>query len=109
LQSKFVNPHQLEDYNQDQTSVLSGCSQLCTLCAPNRFPSLVNCTTIDWFSEWPADALKSVAARFLCDVEMEDDRTRGAVEDMCMTFHQSIRTLAEDFKRCGSAVFWQTA
>ena len=23
-----------------------------------KFPSLVNCTTIDWFSEWPADALK---------------------------------------------------
>ena len=25
------------------------------------FPSIVNCTTIDWFSEWPPDALESVA------------------------------------------------
>jgi len=36
-----------------------------------NFPSLVNCTTIDWFSEWPKDALESVARRFLGDVEME--------------------------------------
>ena len=25
-----------------------------------QFPSLVNCCTIDWFTEWPVDALKSV-------------------------------------------------
>ncbi len=25
------------------------------------FPSIVNCTTIDWFSEWPPDALEAVA------------------------------------------------
>jgi dynein heavy chain, axonemal len=30
-----------------------------------KFPSLVNCCTIDWFQEWPDDALQSVAARFL--------------------------------------------
>ena len=30
-----------------------------------KFPSLVNCCTIDWFMEWPDDALQSVAARFL--------------------------------------------
>lgn len=24
------------------------------------FPAIVNCTTIDWFSEWPAEALKEV-------------------------------------------------
>jgi len=25
-----------------------------------RFPSLVTCTTIDWFSEWPEEALLGV-------------------------------------------------
>lgn len=64
-----------------------------------KFPSLVNCTTIDWFSEWPADALKSVASRFLHDVEFESEHTRSAVEDMCMVFHQSVRDLAADFQR----------
>ena len=64
-----------------------------------KFPSLVNCCTIDWFSEWPADALKSVAARFLRDVEMDTPETRGAVEDMCMVFHQTVSTMAADFLR----------
>jgi dynein heavy chain len=26
-----------------------------------KFPSLVNCCTIDWFSGWPMEALRSVA------------------------------------------------
>jgi len=38
-----------------------------------NFPSLVNCTTIDWFSAWPPDALQNVAESFLSDVEMEDE------------------------------------
>ena len=29
------------------------------------FPSIVNCCTIDWFMEWPDEALQSVAGRFL--------------------------------------------
>jgi len=27
------------------------------------FPGLVNCCTIDWFTEWPADALQEVAKK----------------------------------------------
>ena len=27
------------------------------------FPGLVNCTTIDWFTEWPSDALFEVASK----------------------------------------------
>ncbi len=30
-----------------------------------QFPSLVSCTTADWFSPWPAEALRSVAERSL--------------------------------------------
>lgn len=29
------------------------------------FPSIVNCSTIDWFLPWPNEALKSVADQFL--------------------------------------------
>eukprot|EP00899_Mesostigma_viride_P002516 jgi/Mesvir1/12265/Mv00478-RA.2 len=64
-----------------------------------KFPSLVNCCTIDWYSEWPDDALRSVAAQFLSSVAMDSEATRGSVIDMCMTFHQEIRHLAERFMR----------
>merc|ERR1711988_342507 len=37
------------------------------------FPSLVNCTTIDWFFAWPTDALVSVAKKFLSSIEMEPE------------------------------------
>uniref|UniRef100_H3A7W8 Dynein axonemal heavy chain 2 n=1 Tax=Latimeria chalumnae TaxID=7897 RepID=H3A7W8_LATCH len=30
-----------------------------------QYPALVNCTTIDWFSEWPKDALLEVAEKYL--------------------------------------------
>jgi dynein heavy chain len=77
---------------------------------------LVSCTTIDWFSVWPADALKSVASKFLADLRAADDDAqheeqhqqegspaasalRCAVEDTCILFHQSVRKLAEDYRR----------
>ena len=34
-----------------------------------NFPAVVNCTAINWFHEWPEDALVSVSARFLEDTE----------------------------------------
>ena len=41
-----------------------------------KFPSLVNCTTIDWFSEWPRDALHTVAHNFLADLPGVDAKVR---------------------------------
>lgn len=29
------------------------------------FPNLVNCSTTDWFSKWPEDALMSTASKYL--------------------------------------------
>lgn len=44
-----------------------------------QFPALVNCCTIDWFSPWPDDALRSVAYRFLGDIEISDAVMDGVV------------------------------
>lgn len=41
-----------------------------------QFPALVSCCTIDWFSEWPAEALRSVAIRFLNDIPDLDSDER---------------------------------
>ena len=38
-----------------------------------QYPALVNCTTIDWFSEWPADALLEVADKYLEQTEMANE------------------------------------
>ena len=56
-----------------------------------KFPSLVNCCTIDWFSEWPDEALKSVAQTFLQDQpEFSSlDSTEGLVQ-VCVDIHQSV-------------------
>lgn len=38
-----------------------------------KFPALINNTTIDWFHDWPEEALVSVARKFLSDSETEID------------------------------------
>ncbi|KAH0630033.1 hypothetical protein JD844_012597 [Phrynosoma platyrhinos] len=57
-----------------------------------QFPSLVNCCTIDWFNEWPAEALMSVATSFfrdLPDAEATPEVIQGMIE-MCVEIHQSV-------------------
>ena len=61
-----------------------------------NFPSLVNCTTIDWFSEWPPDALESVAVKFLGEVEMTDEVRESCVQ-MVQTFHTSTNAGSKKF------------
>lgn len=45
-----------------------------------KFPAIVNSTVIDWFHAWPEDALLSVAAKFLADVEMATPEIRSGIE-----------------------------
>uniref|UniRef100_A0ABM5FKF8 Dynein axonemal heavy chain 1 isoform X2 n=1 Tax=Pogona vitticeps TaxID=103695 RepID=A0ABM5FKF8_9SAUR len=57
-----------------------------------QFPSLVNCCTIDWFNEWPAEALESVATSFfheVPDTEATPEVIQGMIE-MCVEIHQSV-------------------
>jgi dynein heavy chain, axonemal len=61
-----------------------------------KFPSLVNCCTIDWLREWPNDALEIVATKFLSDVEIQES-IRGEVVSMCKHFHESVRQQSDKF------------
>ncbi|CAO2638238.1 Dynein axonemal heavy chain 1 [Lemmus lemmus] len=56
-----------------------------------QFPSLVNCCTIDWFNEWPAEALQSVATMFLNEIpELESSEVIQGLIQVCVYIHQSV-------------------
>jgi len=56
------------------------------------FPGLVNCTTIDWFTEWPGGALQEVAERLLEGVpeDVVDAETRKEVAATLVAVHKSV-------------------
>jgi dynein heavy chain, axonemal len=60
------------------------------------FPSLVNCCTIDWFSEWPEEALRSVANFFLASVDLESSIKTGVV-DVCVDMQTRVVALSKRF------------
>jgi len=55
-----------------------------------NFPSLVNNCAIDFFAEWPEDALRSVAYSALESVDLGDDQTKSSIVSMCSKIHQSV-------------------
>uniref|UniRef100_K3W9Z0 AAA+ ATPase domain-containing protein n=1 Tax=Globisporangium ultimum (strain ATCC 200006 / CBS 805.95 / DAOM BR144) TaxID=431595 RepID=K3W9Z0_GLOUD len=67
------------------------------------FPSLVNCCTIDWFSEWPAEALQSVAASAISSADFQLGGPEGggvdssAVVSIFQTIHQSVEKESVQF------------
>ncbi|KAJ3020398.1 UNVERIFIED_CONTAM: Dynein heavy chain 7, axonemal [Siphonaria sp. JEL0065] len=60
------------------------------------FSSIVNCCTIDWFHEWPEDALQAVAKQFFSDLDLSETIRDSAVV-MCRHFHQSAINLSTKF------------
>ncbi|KAJ2945273.1 hypothetical protein O0L34_g9351 [Tuta absoluta] len=64
-----------------------------------QFPSLVNCCTIDWFSEWPKTALESVAEHFfnnMIELVTTKDVMNGMVS-LCTFAHQSVTEASARF------------
>ena len=62
-----------------------------------QFPSLINCCTIDWYTEWPEDALLSVSEQYLANVKLESDEINKAVARACVDIHLSITKANELF------------
>ncbi|XP_036403568.1 dynein heavy chain 2, axonemal [Megalops cyprinoides] len=64
-----------------------------------QYPALVNCTTIDWFSEWPRDALLEVAERYLDGLALGDvEGIQNKVANIFVTMHQSVDQYSQKMK-----------
>ena len=61
------------------------------------FPSLVNCCTIDWFTAWPEQALRSVANHFLADgLDLAPDVKKGVI-DVCVDMQERVSDTSQRF------------
>ncbi|KAM3857822.1 dynein axonemal heavy chain 2 [Diretmus argenteus] len=64
-----------------------------------QYPALVNCTTIDWFCEWPRDALLEVAERYLDGLDLgSSEGIQTKVASICVTMHQSVAKFSQRMK-----------
>ncbi|XP_039605580.1 dynein heavy chain 2, axonemal [Polypterus senegalus] len=64
-----------------------------------QYPALVNCTSIDWFSEWPKDALLEVAEKYLEGVSLgTEEGVNNRVPQVFVTIHQSVVEYSEKMK-----------
>jgi dynein heavy chain len=62
-----------------------------------RFPSLVTCTTIDWFSEWPEEALLGVGRGQILASDIELGVDLDACVEMFKVIHQSVEKKSIQF------------
>ena len=62
-----------------------------------RFPSLVTCTTIDWFSEWPEEALLGVGRGQILASEVDLGKDLDACVEMFKVIHQSVEVKSAEF------------
>ncbi|KAI8587105.1 dynein heavy chain and region D6 of dynein motor-domain-containing protein [Geranomyces variabilis] len=62
-----------------------------------KFPAIVNCTMIDWFHEWPEEALQSVATRFIATSDLVPDDLKLAVTRFMAFAHQSVNTVSKKY------------
>ena len=60
------------------------------------FPSLVNCSTIDWFLQWPEDALSSVAEHYLSKIDLQKEHLRPITE-ICVKMQMTVFEESEKF------------
>uniref|UniRef100_A0A8B9IAP8 Dynein axonemal heavy chain 9 n=1 Tax=Anser brachyrhynchus TaxID=132585 RepID=A0A8B9IAP8_9AVES len=59
-----------------------------------RFPAIVSCAAIDWFQEWPREALESVSLRFLRETEAVE-----VMKDSISKFMAYVHTTVNEISR----------
>lgn len=62
-----------------------------------KFPALVNCTSINWFHEWPQSALESVSERFLSEIEVLPESIRKSVSLFMAYVHTVVNEMSQAY------------
>ncbi|NXC72870.1 DYH9 protein, partial [Anhinga anhinga] len=60
-----------------------------------RFPAIISCTVIDWFQEWPREALESVSLRFLQGTEAVEDSVKDSISKFMAYVHTSVNEISQ--------------
>ena len=60
-----------------------------------KFPAVINCTCIDWFHEWPEEALMSVSTKFLEQEESIPQEIRNSICQFMSYVHQSVNDMSK--------------
>lgn len=63
------------------------------------YPSIVNCTTIDWLNPWPEEALLTVARMNLENLEFEGltKERKQSLAECCMYTHKTVENQCDKF------------
>lgn len=62
-----------------------------------KFPAVVNCTAIDWFHEWPREALESVSLRFLQETENIELSIKESISKFMAYVHTSVNEMSKSY------------
>ncbi|XP_023100299.2 dynein axonemal heavy chain 9 isoform X1 [Felis catus] len=62
-----------------------------------KFPAIVNCTAIDWFHEWPRQALESVSLRFLQNTEGIEPTVKQSISKFMAFVHTSVNQMSQAY------------
>lgn len=60
-----------------------------------KFPAIVNCAQIDWFHEWPQNALESVSKRFLSEVDILPVEILDSVSVFMAYVHETVNKMSQ--------------
>ncbi|XP_067420874.1 dynein axonemal heavy chain 14 [Emydura macquarii macquarii] len=68
--------------------------QLC-----RTYPAIVNCCTVDWYDNWPEEALLHVAKSYFSHEDICDDSENltNVVAQVCVEIHKSVSTTTQKY------------
>ena len=62
-----------------------------------KFPAIINCTSINWFHEWPEEALKNVSQKFLSEVESLPPEIQQSISVFMAGVHKSVNETSIEY------------